>query len=205
MSLLWLLLPLAFCLLRFVTNQYIFSALITLACGAVVAIAGPGGSAWLVVLALGVSALGDWFMAHQTLGPNFFLYGVAGFAVAHALFIAFAARRFAFSLPALLLALALGAGYAFYLNARIFPHVEAPMRLALGGYALISLLGLFFALCRRVPSPERALYAVGIVCILFSDTMIAESQFAGQKWAYPLILPTYYLCHLLVAASQLWR
>ena len=44
-----------------------------------------------------------------------------------------------------------------------------------------------------------------IVCILFSDTMIAESQFAGQKWAYPLILPTYYLCHLLVAASQLWR
>ena len=203
MNRLWLLLPLLFCLLRLMTHKYIFSALISLACAVVVAVAGPGGTAWLVAVALAVSAGGDWFMAHQGLGPNNFLYGVGLFALAHALFIAFAARRFAFAPAALACAVCLGLAYAVYLGRRIFPSLGARLRPALAVYALISLLGLFFALCRRVPPAEKWLYAVGIACILFSDTMIAEGQFAGQAWAKPLILPTYYLCHLLITASLL--
>ena len=205
MSLLWLLLPLFFCLMRFITHKYICSALITLSCAAVTALAGRGGASWLVVAALVISAGGDWFMSHQPLNPNFFLFGVAGFALAHAVFIVYAAQSFRFSLPALLVALALAVLYAFYLKARVFPKADGFLRPALAGYALISLVGFFFALCRQAPGLEKALYAIGIACILFSDTMIAEARFAGQQWANQWILPTYYLCQLLITASRLLR
>ena len=204
-SFLWLLLPLLFCGLRLLTHQYIYSALISLSCAFVVAVAGTGGRAWLVALALAVSAGGDWFMAHQNLGPNNFLFGVGGFAVAHLLLIAFAARRFGFALPALAATLCLGALYYVYLRRRIFPGLDGFTAKALAGYACVSLLGLFFALSQRTPALEKWLYAAGIVCILFSDTMIAEADFAHAQWARPWILPTYYLCHLLLAASQTVR
>ncbi len=203
MSFLWLLVPLAFCLLRLRTHRYMYSALITLSCAAVTALAGPGGSAWLIVAALVVSAVGDWFMSHQKQNPNNFLFGVGGFALAHGLFIAYAASRFRFSAAALAAVLVLTAAYGVYLARRIFPGLEARLRPALAGYALISLAGLFFALCRDVPMTGRLLYLLGILCILFYDTMIAEADFAGQRRAQPLILPFYYLCHLLITASQL--
>ena len=203
MKWLWMLLPLAFCLLRLLTHRYICSALITLSCAVVVAVAGPGGDGWLVVAALIVSAAGDWFMAHQGLNPNNLLFGMAGFAVAHVLLIAYAARAFAFDGRALAAVLLLGALYALYLARRVFPGVEARLKPAIAGYALVSLAGLFFALCRGVPLGEKALYALGIVCILFSDTMIAESDFVGRKQAGPLILPTYYTCQLLITVSLL--
>ena len=55
---------------------------------------------------------------------DFFLFGVAGFALAHAVFIVYAAQSFRFSLPALLVALALAVLYAFYLKARVFPQAD---------------------------------------------------------------------------------
>ena len=97
----------------------------------------------------------------------------------------------------------LTAAYGVYLARRIFPALDPKLRPALAGYALISLAGLSFALCRDVPLTGKLLYLLGILCILFSDTMIAEADFAKQRWAQPLILPFYYLCHLLITASQL--
>ena len=48
-----------------------------------------------------------------------------------------------------------------------------------------------------------ACYAVGIGLLLFSDTMIAENDFLGNHRVAALILPAYYLCHILVALSAL--
>lgn len=46
-------------------------------------------------------------------------------------------------------------------------------------------------------------YAAAIALLLFSDTMIAEADFAGNRRADILVLPTYYLCHIMVAASAI--
>ena len=50
------------------------------------------------------------------------------------------------------------------------------------------------------PHQQRdILYILGIAMLLFSDTMIAESDFVGNPKTGWLILPTYYLCHILVS------
>ena len=205
MSLLWLILPLSFALMRLATRRYAFSALVTLSCAGIVLIAGLENSASLVVLGLLLSVVGDWFMAHQERDGLNFLRGVFGFSLAHVAFIAFAVQRFAFSAAALCVALALAAGYMVYLKKRVWPGLDGFLRGALATYALISVAGLFCALCMDAPQPEKALYIAGIASILFSDTMIAEAEFAHHARAAWLILPTYYLCHMLIAASQLLR
>ena len=108
------------------------------------------------------------------------------------------------ALPALSAEEAQAALYAVYLARRVLPGQPAAMKTALSGYALVSLAGLFFALSMNAScAAERWLYAAGIAAILFSDTMIAEAEFAGRSKAHRLILPTYYLCHILLAASQI--
>ena len=47
------------------------------------------------------------------------------------------------------------------------------------------------------------IYACALALLLFSDTMIAEADFAGNPRADRLVLPTYYLCHILVALSAI--
>ena len=102
-------------------------------------------------------------------------------------------------------AVALLIGYALYFVLRVYPRIDAPTTAAITVYALLSIAGLYCAFSLNAPMPEKILYILGIASILFSDTMIAESLFLRQKWAGPLILPTYYLCHILLAASRLVR
>ncbi len=200
---LWLLLPLGFALLRLATGKYAFSALTSLACAFIALLPGPDADGGLLALGLLLSVAGDYMLAHQKGRPAFFLYGVAGFGAAHLAFILFAARRFAFAPLAFGFIAVLAALYALYLSRRVLPGQPKPLRLALLGYALVSLAGLFFALCLNAPAPVRASYVLGIACIVFSDTMIAEAEFARNKKARPFILPAYYLCHILIALSRL--
>ena len=99
-------------------------------------------------------------------------------------------------LPFLAFAL-LAAGYGLYLARRILPRVnDARMRLAIVLYMLISAASLGFSLA--APGAARTL---GLLCIVLSDTLIAESDFAGNRAAGAWILPTYFLCHILLALS----
>ncbi len=203
MAFLWLLLPLGFALLRLATRRYVFSALTSLACAFIALLPGPDADGGLLALGLLLSVAGDYMLAHKKGRPAFFLYGVAGFGAAHVLFMAFALRRFRFMWPAYAFSLTLAAFYIAYLKKRILPGQPAPMKIALSGYALASLTGLFFALCLNAPAPVRWTYALGIASIVFSDTMIAEAEFARNRRARPFILPAYYLCHMLIALSRL--
>ena len=205
MKLLALALPLLLTALKFRTGAYIYSALITAACALVSLISGLKDAGFLLFAGLAVSIAGDWFMAHQSRGPFNFFFGVGGFGVAHLLFIAYALRRFRFSPAALAVIIALLAGYALYFALRVYPKVDMAVASAVTAYALVSLAGLCCAFSLNAPPAEKILYILGIASILFSDTMIAESGFLHQKWAGPLILPTYYLCHILLAASRLVR
>jgi|GEM_PF-1480825 len=203
MRFLWLLVPLSFALMRLVTRRYVFSALVSLACAVIVLFSGVKAGGQLLALGLLLSVAGDYLLAHQRGRSNRFLLGVAFFGLAHVAFILDAARRWTFRPLAAGLIAVLAALYTVYLTRSVLPGQPASMKGALAGYALVSLLGLFFALSLDAPPPERVPYALGIACILFSDTMIGEANFAGHARAKALILPTYYLCHILIAASRL--
>lgn len=203
-----ILIPVAFALLRMFTGRYVFSALTTLACAAIALPTAP-----VMAAALFASFAGDWFMAHKGSNEKLYLGGIAGFFVGHALFIAHALMKVTFAIHAALIlgrdvqplpirgsliaGATLAVAIAVYL-ARTMKKVPRMLRIPVALYALISVVGLTCAL-----ATGDVLYSAGIASLLFSDLMIAESDFACNPKTGWLILPTYYLCHILVALSAM--
>lgn len=192
-DLLLCLIPSAFALLRLTTKQYPFSALTTLSCAAIALTRSP-----LLAAALAISAAGDYFMAHKGGHEWLYLLGIAGFFLGHALLIAYAVRRAQPRPMHWIVGGVLLAAYLCYLGVRVLPNMPALLKIPGVLYTLISVAGLTCALMTGNP-----LYALGVALLLFSDTMIAEHDFAKNAAAGPLILPTYYLCHILVTLSAL--
>ena len=88
--------------------------------------------------------------------------------------------------------------YAAYLTQIVLPGMPKMLRLPAVLYTLVSIAGFTVAL-----TSGDAVYASAIALLLFSDTMIAAADFAGRKELSFLILPTYYLCHILIALSAM--
>ena len=181
--------------LRCVRPWFALNAIVSLSCAAIVLAA--RGAVSPLFFGLIVSVAADWFMAHKAGRTGWYLCGIGGFFAAHALFLWDVLLDASLApLPFLAFAL-LAAGYGLYLARRILPRVsDARMRLAIVLYMLISAASLGFSLA--APGAARTL---GLLCIVLSDTLIAESDFAGNRAAGAWILPTYFLCHILLALS----
>ena len=197
MPYLLLLIPAALAVLRLATRRYPFSALTTLACAALIAVYGRAPASGLAAAALAVSAAGDWFLAHHRGRETFYALGVGGFLVGPAL-LAFAAHRATLSPMALVAGGLLLALYAAYLTQIVLPGMPKMLKMPAVLYTLVSIAGFTVAL-----TAGDAVYASAIALLLFSDTMIAAADFAGRKELSFLILPTYYLCHILIALSAM--
>lgn len=187
--------PLAAAALRCVRPWFALNAIVSLSCAAIVL--AVRGAISPLFFGLIVSVAADWFMAHKAGRTGWYLCGIGGFFAAHALFLWDVLLDASLApLPFLAFAL-LAAGYGLYLARRILPRVsDARMRLAIVLYMLISAASLGFSLA--APGAARTL---GLLCIVLSDTLIAESDFAGNRAAGAWILPTYFLCHILLALS----
>ena len=187
--------PLAAATLRCVRPWFALNAIVSLSCAAIVL--AVRGAVSPLFFGLIVSVAADWFMAHKAGRTGWYLCGIGGFFAAHALFLWDVLLDASLApLPFLAFAL-LAAGYGLYLARRILPRVsDARMRLAIVLYMLISAASLGFSLA--APGAARTL---GLLCIVLSDTLIAESDFAGNRAAGAWILPTYFLCHILLALS----
>ena len=185
------LIPAAFAILRFVTKRYVFSALTTLSCAALAMPRDP-----LIGAALILSAAGDWFMAHRNSDERRFILGIGFFAAAHLVFLAGAAARVRTVAGPLIAMAVLAVFYGLYLTRYILPKVDGGLRLPVAVYACVSLAGFTLSLMTA-----DALYAAGIGLLLFSDTMIAQGEFARVRGASLLVLPTYYLHQILVVLS----
>jgi len=188
-----ILLPILFALCQLKTGKYIFSALTTLACAVIAILNSP-----ILALALFVSFIGDWFMAHKGSKEWMYLLGIAGFFLAHAVFIAHALQSVLHTKAGLLTGAVLAIWFTPYLVLRVIGKVPRLLKMPVVLYTFISIAGLSCAVMTG-----NILYIVGIALLLFSDTMIAETDFVGNKKTGRLIMPTYYLCHILVAFSAL--
>lgn len=201
-----LLVPVLFAVLHAKTGKYPFSAAVTASCLAVALLA--GSSVWIVA-AYALSIVGDWFMAHSggRNGDRMLLFGIVGFFLAHACFLTYGLlSAIVPSFPAvrIVAALALVAGYAVFFLRTLRPAIGEPfLRIAAAAYTGISLCVMTASLFSGAPAASAVLFAAGIAFILFSDTLIALSRFLHRKGLGRWICPTYFVCHILIAASQI--
>lgn len=68
-------------------------------------------------------------------------------------------------------------------------------------YALISCFSFGCSLRGGFDVLPGILFTAGIFMILFSDCIIALSRFGGVKGIGKWIMPTYFACHILIAAA----
>ncbi len=201
----FLLIPVLFSVLHYRTGKYLFSALVTLSCLAVVFLY---SDIWIPA-AYAFSVVGDYFMAHSggKDGDRMLLGGITGFFAAHLCFLGSgisrawpAGRMLLWLIPAAVLA----AGYAVFLSRSLIPRIpKGALRPAVVVYAGISLIVFTVSLLSSARPLPKFLFSFGLAMILFSDTLIALSRFLKVKKPGKLICPTYFACHILVAASVL--
>lgn len=207
MSKLWLLLlivPAFFAFMRQIYKHYIFSPLVTFSCLCFCLIA--RSPAWYY-LALGFvfSIIGDYLLAHVGSKEIRFVYGVGGFFLAHTCFCLYSLNNARMNIYLWIFAVVLALGYFMFMYLRILPKAEGlPLKIAITMYMLISVAALTLALSSSLPPYAKWTFVLGILFILFSDTLIGLKRFAGVKGIGKYILPTYYMCHILLAASTLY-
>ena len=186
------------------THRFGWNCVLTLSCALIVALTRRGSMMIPMIVALCLSVVGDYFMAHKGGRMMWFIAGIAGFLLAHAAFIWYAAPRFAGSLRIWIAGAALLCMLGLYLARRALPHIHAaPMRIAVSLYALVSIVSVVTASGMQAKPLETLFYALGIMLIAFSDIMIAENDFVHNKEAYVYIMPAYYLCHICVTVSTI--
>lgn len=184
------------------TRLFAWNCVLTLSCALIAVLTRRGPMMLPMVAALCLSVVGDYFMAHKGARTAWYLAGIAGFLLAHVAFIWYAAQRFQGSARIYVAGAALLCMLGLYLVKRVLPHVHgAPMRVAVSAYALVSIVSVLAAAGLKAAPLETLVYTLGIMLIAFSDTMIAENDFVRNREAFGYIMPTYYLCHICVAAS----
>jgi hypothetical protein len=161
----------------------------------------PGRDVGWVIAALILSAGGDWFLSNRGGRVAFFVAGIGLFFGAHVGFLRYAWARG--EVDKRILGSLLGV-YVPYYWLWLRPAIAQPvLAVAVLIYLLISCVVLSVASGLRTPFGVKALFVSGIGFIVFSDTLISLSEFVHWRHANRMILPTYYLAHLCIAASVL--
>jgi hypothetical protein len=156
-----------------------------------------------LIMALSLSIVGDWFLSHRHGESLRFLYGILFFFLAHAGYLWYALHQGSMRWRATLILLAIY--LPFYLLILYPAFTDRRVMIAVLGYLLISVCSLGAALGIGGDQRSRLAFILGIASLLFSDTIIALREFTGYHRFNSLILPTYYLSHIFIACSLLFR
>lgn len=148
-------------------------------------------------LAIAFSLAGDAAMAHVGNTDVGFLTGVALFFVAHLFYTSFFLMHGKVNKWILLFS---GGAVMVYVLGWLLPVIpQLHIRGAITAYALVSVLS-FAASCGmyKLERWGRVLCVVGISLLLFSDILIAQNSFLNDGALSFLILPTYFLSHIII-------
>ncbi len=158
-----------------------------------------------VIIALCFSAAGDWFLSMRAGRVSFFLAGVILFFCAHIGYLGFALR---YGRPNWRVFSGFLAVYLPFYKCWLHPAIHnSGLSIAVLLYLLISCL-VFAAACgMQAPARAKWAYVAAMGLIVFSDTIIAFTDFLDMHVLSRLILPTYYLAHLCVgwAVLTIWH
>ena len=160
---------------------------------------------WFLVGAFILSVFGDYFMKDRGSDLNFIL-GISFFFLAHIGFLVYALRRVKFSwIVFLIVAVPLAAVYF----AVFMPSKGLWGNWLLTAFGFVYLLVSSFSFSATIKlkgaSKARWIYTAAIASLLISDILIAINDFLGFREIEFLIMPLYYLCHILVALSVVFE
>lgn len=158
---------------------------------------------WAVVVAFGMSMVGDYFLSSRKGHPHYFEAGLAGFFVAHLGYLTYALLNGRLHRLALAILLLVFVPYfAFSLSPAIGSRV---LWVAVLLYLLISCISMAAAAGLEQAALVKGFYVAGIGLVVLSDTIISFNEFLHYGALNGLILPTYYLAHLTITTSLLLR
>ena len=158
---------------------------------------------WMVIAAFVLSIVGDYFLSHREGDTLWFVYGIFFFLLAHIGYLSYSLfhGRIALWFTGILCL-----GYLIFFFTSLYDGIG-------GGVLLWAALAYLFISCFSLGAARGIIalegfpkwgYVFGIVLILFSDTLIAITEFMGNdRWDF-LILPTYYLAHIVITWS-IWK
>jgi len=159
---------------------------------------------WFVTAGLLISIIGDLFLHNHTTDMGFVL-GILFFFLAHVCFLTYALTRGKFSWPVFAIILV---PYLVFFFVGLMPGPglkgNAVLTVAALVYLLVSCFSFAAALSggiRKPKSPARWIFAAGIASLLISDTFISIEDFIQYKGVDFIIMPLYYLSHVLIALS----
>lgn len=154
---------------------------------------------WIVILSLIFCIAGDWMLAHQNGNPNRFIYGVFLFLAAHIGYLIFCLKKGKMNLPVLFILLLV---YGSFFIVFLYPVIDNKLLLiATLLYLIFSCFTMTAAIGLEFKLLSKTLFVAGIACFLFSDTLIALNVFLDKKDLYVLMMPTYYMSHVLITAG----
>lgn len=199
-----LIIPIVFAFLDLGRDYYPFHVGVSGGCALLLLLSAGRLHHLALVAGLICSMAGDWFLHNKSRDERFYLFGIGGFLLAHCCYLIHILNRYQANNTVLIIGLLLLIGYGLFVAKRILPNVSGvPMKTAVSAYALISVLVLALSFGFQGTFSERLLFTLGIACIVLSDTIIAESDFGGNRRFARWIMPTYYACHVLITAGAL--
>ena len=154
---------------------------------------------WFIIGAFVFSITGDWFLSHMDGDITMFSKGIALFFLAHIGYLMFALMNgkinWRFTVFLLLL-------YLTFFFIILYPAInDKILMFATLIYLLVSCLSLGAAVGIKGDPVIKWTFVFGIFLILFSDKIISLTEFLGYKAFDFLILPTYYLAHIIITFS----
>lgn len=158
---------------------------------------------WMIIGAFLFSIAGDWFMSNKLVDPMMFSKGIALFFLAHVGYLGFALLngkiKWRFTLLILIV-------YLAFFVLMLYPAIgDKVLMYAALVYLLISCLTFGASIGIQGDSAYKWTYVFGIFLIVFSDTIIALTEFVGYTKLDFIILPTYYLAHISITFSLIRR
>ncbi|MCL2300431.1 MAG: lysoplasmalogenase [Firmicutes bacterium] len=173
----------------------------------------PRSGKWLWALAGSflISIAGDWFLRSPSSETDS-IFGIAGYFIAHAGFLAYGwvvitgRRKFSWVVFGVILVPFLS---FYFVSLRLSQLMQNNVLLAIAAliYLLISCLSLAASI--DVKSGWRPSwtwgYALGIACLLASDTLIALNSFLRLRGYGHYILPLFYTSYVLIAGSVIFQ
>jgi len=156
---------------------------------------------WMLFVAFLFSIGGDWFLSHRNGVEMRFIYGIVLFFIAHVGYLSYGLMNGRLNR---IFTLVLLSGFWAFFFIVIAPAISNPMLMAATLlYLLISCFSLGAAVGVKAEPLVKWVYFIGIFLVLFSDTIIALREFAHIKGFGWLILPTYYLAHIVVTFAAM--
>ena len=158
---------------------------------------------WMIIGAFLFSIAGDWFMSNKLGDTMMFSKGIALFFLAHLGYLGFALVngkiKWRFTLIILM-------AYLLFYFLLLIPSIDDKiLRYAALIYLLISCLTFGTSIGIKGDKVFKWSYILGIFLIVFSDTIIALTEFLGYTTLDFMILPTYYLAHISITFSLIRR